>query len=42
MPSMPTVGMSQGELPMSAILNLLGLDDYESLVNLLNSLPHQF
>jgi len=27
---------------MSAILNLLGLDDYESLVKLLNSLPHQF
>jgi len=27
---------------MSAILNLLGLDDYESLVNLLNSLPRQF
>jgi len=27
---------------MSAILNLLGLNDYESLVKLLNSLPHQF
>jgi len=27
---------------MSAILNILGLDNYESLVNLLNSLPRQF
>jgi hypothetical protein len=35
-------GHEQGERPMSAILNLLGLNDYESLVNLLNSLPRQF
>jgi len=27
---------------MSAILNLLGLDNYENLVNLLNALPHSF
>jgi hypothetical protein len=35
------MGMSR-EPPMSAILNLLGLDNYENLVNLLTTLPHTF
>jgi hypothetical protein len=35
-------GHEPGSHPMSAILDFLGLDDYEHLVNLLNVLPHQF
>ncbi len=36
-------GHAHKELPMSAIiLRLLGLNDYENLVNLLNTLPHGF
>jgi hypothetical protein len=34
--------MNKRELPMLAILNLLGVDDYETLVNLLNTLPRAF
>jgi hypothetical protein len=40
-PACPS-GHAHKELPMSAIPRLLGLDYCESLVNLLNTLPHGF
>ena len=38
----PKSGREQGESAMSIILKLLGLNDYEGLVNLLNSVPRAF